>query len=76
MKKTNIFQRIHDNSRIGRYVLYTLLFAVFAPFYFSGLLLFYTSRPILALAHLLMGNFGTAKEVITEWTVWKSLSDL
>lgn len=75
MKIKQTLQKIHDHSKIARYILYTLLYAVFAPFYFTGLLLFWITKPFLALSHLLMGNIHTAKKEITDWGVWRSLED-
>tara|TARA_R110000803_G_scaffold34669_1_gene75542 strand:+ start:318 stop:551 length:234 start_codon:yes stop_codon:yes gene_type:complete len=68
-------QKIHDQSKIARYILYTVLCAVFTPFYFTGLLLFWITKPFLALSHLLMGNTSTSKNIITDWSVWKDIGD-
>lgn len=59
-------QKIYNHSKFARYALYALLYAVFTPFWVTGILLFWTTRPLVALSHLLMANFHTAKETITE----------
>lgn len=61
MKIKQSLQKIHDQSKTARYILYTVLYAVTAPFYFTGLLLFWITKPFLALSHLLMGNMVTIK---------------
>jgi hypothetical protein len=61
MKIKQSLQKIHDQSKTSRYILYTVLYAVTAPFYFTGLLLFWITKPFLALSHLLMGNMVTIK---------------
>lgn len=54
---------------------YTVLYAVFAPFYLVGVMLFYITRPFLALSHLLMWNKNTAKRLVTNWQIWKDVGD-
>lgn len=75
MKIKQTLQKIHDHSKTARYILYALLYAVFAPFYYTGLLLFWITKPFLALSHLLMGNVNTAKKEITDWRIFISLGD-
>lgn len=75
MKIRQTLQRIHNHSKFARYALYTLLYAVFTPFWVTGLVLFWITRPFVALSHLLMGNFYTAKEKLTEFSPLLSLKD-
>jgi hypothetical protein len=70
-----LFKRLHDSGKYGRKSAYFLAYLILSPFWFSGLLLFWISRPIVALSHLLMGNLHTAKEAITEINPWTSVRD-
>ncbi|WP_114752310.1 hypothetical protein [Pleomorphovibrio marinus] len=76
MKIRQTLQKIHNHSKLARYALYTLLYAVFTPFWLTGILLFWITRPLVALSHLLMGNFHTAKEKITELNPLLNLRDV
>jgi hypothetical protein len=71
-----LLRKLHDSGKYGRIIAYTLAYIVITPFWVSGLVLFWASRPIVALSHLLMGNFYTAKEAITETNPLRSIRDL
>ena len=75
MKIRQTLQKIHNHSKFARYALYALLYAVFTPFWVTGLLLFWITRPFVAFSHLLMGNVHTAKEKLTEFSPLLNLND-
>ena len=66
-------QKIHDRSKITRYILYTVLYAVFAPFYFTGLLLFWITKPFLALIGLARDNFANGWWGVTLYWILRIL---
>lgn len=76
MKIRQILQKIHNHSKFSKYALYALLFAVFTPFWVIGIVLFWITRPIVAISHLLMGNFNTAKQKIKEINPMINLRDV
>lgn len=76
MNKKNIFQRIHDGSKFGKYALYTVLYAVIGISYVIGYVFWTLSRPLVALAHLFMLHPWTALDEIKEFNPSHSLKDL
>ena len=63
-------------TKIYNYNKYAFLLGIFFFLSWStGLLLFWITRPVVALSHLLMGNFHTAKEKITEYIPLLNLGD-
>ena len=76
MKKTiNILRKLHDSSVIGKYIAYFLVAIVLIIPFSLGHILFFLTKPLIAVSHLLLGNFGTAKKEITNWRIFKDLSD-
>lgn len=57
-------------------ILIYALYVIFSIPYMLGLIVWYITRPILSLSHLLMFNVNTAKRIISEWTVYKDISDI
>lgn len=65
---------MHKN-KVGRALLFVVFHLVILPIILIGRLLYYLSKLIRSVAYLLMGNFGSAKEEVSDWSVYTSIKD-